>query len=98
MSWLSKVFSNIGVELTSTIGKVLDDLITSDEEVALTEVQKLKIKTAYEVEIKTLLAKLEQHQAEQERILEAELTERLKLDMKSGSLLSKNIRPLALVF
>ncbi|MEJ2416428.1 MAG: hypothetical protein P8Y45_05770, partial [Exilibacterium sp.] len=59
--------SNIGVELTSTIGKVLDDLITSDEEVALTEVQKLKIKTTYDVEIKTLLAKLEQHQSEQER-------------------------------
>ncbi len=50
MSWLSKLFSNIGVELTSTIGKVLDDLITSDEEIALTEVQKLKIKTAYEVD------------------------------------------------
>ena len=98
MSWFSKLFSSIGVDLTATVGKVIDDLVTSDEEIALTEIQKLKIRTAYEVEMKALFVRLDQQQAQHEENLEAELTERLKLDMKSDSWLSKNIRPMALVF
>ncbi|TQV74218.1 hypothetical protein FKG94_16560 [Exilibacterium tricleocarpae] len=98
MGWFSRLFSNIGVDLTATVGKVIDDLVTSDEEIALTEVQKLKIQTAYEIEMKALLVRLDKQQAEHERNLEAELTERLQLDMKSDSWLSKNIRPMALIF
>ena len=98
MTWFSKLFSAAGAELASTVGNVIDELVTTDEEVALTEIQKLKIKTAYEVEMKKLLVDLDRQQAQHEENLEGELTERLKLDMKSDSWLSKNIRPMALIF
>jgi len=98
MSWFSKIFSSIGVDLTATVGKVIDDLVTSDEELALTEIQKMKIRTAYEVEMKRMMVELDIKMAEHEENLEAQLTERLRLDMKSDSWLSKNVRPLALIF
>ena len=98
MGWFSKLFSSVGLDLTATVGKVIDDLVTSDEELALTEIQKLKVKTAFEVQMKSLLVQLDKQQAEHEQNLENELTERLRLDMKSDSWLSKNIRPMVLIF
>ena len=98
MAWYSKIFSAVGVDLASTVGKVIDELVTSDEEMALTKNQKLKIKTAYEVRMRELMVKLDKQQAEHEENLESELTGRLKLDMKSDSWLSKNVRPMALIF
>ncbi|MEE8553777.1 MAG: 3TM-type holin [Desulfobacterales bacterium] len=98
MAWYSKIFSAVGVDLASTVGKVIDELVTSDEEMALTKNQKLKIQTAYEVRMRELLVKLDNQQAEHEENLESELTGRLKLDMKSDSWLSKNVRPMALIF
>ena len=47
MAWFSKIFSAVGVDLVGTVGKVLDDLTTSDEEVRLSDNQKMKIKTAW---------------------------------------------------
>lgn len=98
MAWLSKIFSAVGVNLAATVGNVMDELITSDEEIALTENQKLKIQKAYEVKMRELLVDLDRQQAQHEENLESELTQRLKLDMKSDSRLSKNIRPIALIF
>jgi hypothetical protein len=98
MAWYSKIFSAVGVDLASTVGKVIDELVTSDEEMALTKNQKLKIQTAYEVRMRELLVKLDNQQAKHEENLESELTGRLKLDMKSDSWLSKNVRPMALIF
>jgi hypothetical protein len=98
MAWYSKLFSAIGVDLAQTVGSVIDELVTSDEEMQLTQNQKLKIKTAYEVQMREMLVKLDRQQAEHEENLEKELTERLKLDMKSDSWLSKNVRPMALIF
>lgn len=98
MAWLSKLFSAEGVNLTATVGKVIDDLVTNDEELSLTEVQKLKIKTAYELEVKSLFIRLDQQQAKHEENLGAEISTRLSMDMKSDSWLSKNIRPLVLIF
>ncbi len=98
MAWLSTIFSSIGVSVISTIGNVIDELVTSDEEVALTDIQKAKIKAAYNVKVQELLAEIDQKAAEHEENLENELTERLKLDMKSDSWLSKNIRPMTLIF
>ena len=51
MAWFSKIFSAVGVDLVGTVGKVLDDLTTSDEEVRLSDNQKMKIKTALGVSI-----------------------------------------------
>ncbi|MEE8056454.1 MAG: 3TM-type holin [Pseudomonadales bacterium] len=98
MGWLSKIFSSTGVNVITSVGKVIDDLVTSDEEIALTDIQKSKIKAAYNVKMQELMTTLDQQAAEHEEKMENELTERLKLDMKSDSWLSKNIRPMALIF
>lgn len=98
MAWYSKIFSAVGVDLASTVGKVVDELSFSGEEKALTKNQKLQIKTAYEVKMRELLVDLDKQQAEHEENLESELTERLKLDMTSDSWLPKNVRPMALIF
>ena len=34
MGWLSKIFSSVGVNVISSVGKVIDDLVTSDEELS----------------------------------------------------------------
>jgi len=98
MGWFSTLFSTVGAEAISSVGKVIDDLVTSDEELALTEIQQEKIKSAYNIKIQELMIKLDRQAAEHEETMESELTERLKLDMKSDSWLSKNIRPMALIF
>ncbi len=98
MGWLSRIFSATGVDVVTSVGKVIDDLVTSDEEIALSEIQKSKIKAAYNVKMKELMMNIDRQAAEHEENLENELTERLKLDMKSDSWLSKNIRPMALIF
>lgn len=98
MGWLSSIFSSAGANVISSVGKVLDDVVTSDEEIAITENQKAKITAAYKVKMQELLVELERKAAEHEENLEAQLTSRLKLDMKSDSWLSKNIRPMTLMF
>ncbi|MCJ8312151.1 MAG: hypothetical protein HRU38_07635 [Saccharospirillaceae bacterium] len=45
-----------------------------------------------------LMLQVDKQAADQEANLEAELTTRLTLDMKSDSWLSKNIRPMTLIF
>lgn len=98
MGWLSKIFSSTSVDLVSSVGKALDDLVTSDEEMALTEIQKQKIKTAYRIKMQEIMMKMDQQAAMHEETMEKELTERLRLDMKSDSWMSKNIRPMTLIF
>lgn len=98
MGWLSKIFSGTTVDLVSTVGKALDDLVTSDEELKLTEIQQQKIKTAYRIRMQELLMQMDREAALHEENMEQELTERLRLDMKSDSWLSKNIRPMTLIF
>lgn len=98
MGWLSKIFSSTSIDLVGTVGKALDDLVTSDEEMALTEIQQQKIKTAYRLRVQEIMMQMDRQAAMHEETMEAELTERLQLDMKSDSWLSKNIRPMTLVF
>lgn len=98
MGWLSTIFSSVGVNVISSVGKVLDDLSTSDEELALTDIQKKKITAAYNVKIQELMLQIDAQAAQKEKDMEAALTERLTLDMKSDSWLSKNIRPMTLMF
>lgn len=98
MGWLSKIFSSVGVNVITSVGKVIDDLVTTDEELALTDIQKKKITAAYNIKIQELMLELDQQAAAHEEKMEAELTERLKIDMKSDSWLSKNIRPMTLIF
>lgn len=98
MGWLSKIFSGTTVDVVSTVGKALDDLVTSDEEMALTHIQQQKIKTAYRLRLQEVLMQMDREAAMHEENMEQELTERLRLDMKSDSWLSKNIRPMTLIF
>jgi hypothetical protein len=54
MGWLSKIFSSVGVNVISSVGKVVDDLITSDEELELTDIQKKKSLLRITLEFKSL--------------------------------------------
>ena len=98
MNFVSNVFSTMGVNAISTMGRVIDDLVSSDEELALTDIEKDKIKTAYQIKMQELVVQLDKQAADQEQLLEKSLTERLQLDMTSDSWLSKNIRPITLIF
>lgn len=87
MGWFSKLVSGGVGELVESVGGVVDNLVTSDEERA-----KLK---------NELQGMLHQHQAkmaEKAAQFEQEVTKRHASDMRSDSWLSKNIRPLGLAF
>jgi hypothetical protein len=77
---MKKIFQAITGGLLKDIGKVIDNLHTSDEE---------------RLEAKRKLQELLE-QADKEA--QDQVTERWKYDMQSDSFLSKNIRPLVLVF
>jgi hypothetical protein len=77
---MKKIFQAITGGLLKDIGKVIDNLHTSEEE---------------RLEAKQKLQELLE-QADKEA--QDQVTERWKYDMQSDSFLSKNIRPLVLVF
>lgn len=77
---MKKLLQLISGGLIKDIGKVIDNLTTTDEE-------RLEAKRS----IQELLEKADKDAQEQ-------VTERWKFDMQSDSFLSKNIRPLIMVF
>ena len=77
---MKKIFQAITGGLLKDIGKVIDNLHTSDEE---------------RLEAKQRLQELLE-QADKEA--QDQVTDRWKYDMQSDSFLSKNIRPLVLIF
>ena len=80
MSILTKIFSAGAGELVKSVGGVIDNLHTSEDE-KLEAAQKIKeLVASYEIE------------------MEKQVTSRWDADMKSDSWLSKNVRPLVLVF
>ena len=80
MSILKKIFSSAGSELINSVGGVIDNLVTTDEE-------KLEAKRKLKEMIMNHEAKMEQN-----------ITDRWTADMNSDSWLSKNVRPLVLIF
>lgn len=74
--WVAKIFGS----LLGNADKIIDDVVTSDEE-------RLTLKN----ELEELLANSEQ-------IINQNVTERWKSDMTSDSWLSKNVRPMVLIF
>ena len=80
MGVLNKLFSGGASKLVESVGGVLDNVITTDEE-KLEAKRKLK---------EVILS----HEAEMER----NITDRWSADMNSDSWLSKNVRPLVLIF
>ncbi len=83
MSLIGKVISDIGGDLI----KAADGLFTSDDE-------RLKAKNIFQKIINKGEESLRNAKLQQEK----ERTERHKIDMQSDSWLSKNVRPLSLVF
>lgn len=77
---MKKILSLLTGGLIKDVGKVIDNLTTTDEE-RLVAKQKLQ----------ELLEKADQD-------AQTQVTERWKMDMQSDSFLSKNIRPLVLVY
>jgi len=75
-TWLAKIFGG----LLSKTDKIIDDVVTSNEE-------KLVLKN----ELENLLAKSEE-------AINNNVTKRWEADMVSDSWLSKNVRPLVLLF
>ena len=80
MSIINKLLSGGASKLVDSVGSVLDNVITTDEE-------KLEAKR----KLKELILS---HEAEMQR----NVTDRWKADMNSDSWLSKNVRPLVLIF
>ena len=80
MGILNKLISGGASKLVDSVGSILDDVITTDDE-------KLEAKR-----------KLKQLILNHEAQLQKNVTDRWKADMNSDSWLSKNVRPLVLVF
>jgi|TARA_R100000231_G_C5311425_1_gene160528 hypothetical protein len=80
MSVLGKIFSAGASDLVKSVGGVVDNLVTTDEE-------RLEAKRKIEDMIRGYEAEMQK-----------QVTERWKVDMQSDSWLSKNIRPLVLIF
>ena len=80
MGVLNKLFSGGASKLVESVGGVLDNVITTDEE-------KLEAKR----KLKELIVN---HEIE----IQKNVTDRWKADMNSDSWLSKNVRPLTLIF
>ena len=80
MGVLKKIFSAGASTLVDSVGGVIDDLVTTDDE-------RLAAK-----------AKLKQIVLDHEAKMEQNITDRWTADMNSDSWLSKNVRPLVLIF
>lgn len=87
MSFLKNLISGGASELIGALGSVADNLSTSDEE-------RLELKNQLTLIINAHAEKQMQHV----ETMEQELTKRHGADMTSDSWLSKNIRPLSLLF
>ena len=77
---LGKLFSAGAGELVKSVGGVIDNLHTSEDEKLEAERKIKELVAGYEVQ------------------MEKEISSRWDADMKSDSWLSKNVRPLVLVF
>jgi hypothetical protein len=80
MNLLKKIFSGAGSNLIESVGGVIDNLVTTDEE-------KLEAKR-----------KLKEMIMNHEVQMEKQITDRWTADMNSDSWLSKNVRPMVLIF
>jgi len=80
MGILGKIFSGAGSNLVESVGGVIDNLVTTDDE-----------KKEAKRKLKELILN---HEAQMEK----NITDRWTADMNSDSWLSKNVRPMVLIF
>lgn len=87
MSILSDIFTGSVNKVVDSVGNAIDNLITSDEE-------KLSLKN----ELAKIQIEAQNRKDELDLKYQEQLTQRQQNDMTSDSWLSKNIRPLTLIF
>ena len=87
MSILSDIFTGSVDKIVDSVGNAIDNLVTSDEE-------KLTLKN----ELARIQIEAKNKKDELDLRYEEQLTQRQQNDMQSDSWLSKNIRPLTLIF
>ena len=87
MSWISELFSSSVSSVVDSVGTAIDKLVTSDAErlQLRNELERIKIEARNQKDNIDLK-------------YEEEITKRHQSDMSSDSWLSKNIRPLTLIF
>ena len=87
MSFITDIFSNSVGAVVDSVGSAIDKLVTSDAEKLALKNELIKIQTD---------AKLKEQEIDIKYAVEA--TKRQSNDMQSDSWLSKNIRPMTLIF
>ncbi len=87
MNWFANLFSSGAAKVVDSLGTAIDKLVTSDEE-------RKKLKVVLEKEMNDF----KEAQLDAAAKHEKEISSRHKYDMKSDSWLSKNVRPLTMVF
>lgn len=87
MSILSDIFTGSVDKIVDSVGNAIDNLVTSDEE-----------KMALKNELAKIQIEAQNKKDELDLKYEEQLTQRQSNDMTSDSWLSKNIRPLTLIF
>ena len=87
MEWLTSMFSGGAAKVAEKVSEGLDSLFTSDEEKGILANKRADIARLVAQEAHTFELSLEQ-----------QVTDRHKADMQSDSWLSKNIRPMTLIF
>ena len=87
MSWFSTMLSGGVDKIVDSVGNAVDSIVTNDEErlILRNELARIQLESKYK-------------QDELELQFDKEISERHKNDMNSDSWLSKNIRPLTLIF
>lgn len=87
MSFITDIFSSSVGSVVDSVGSAIDKLVTSDAEKLALKNELIKIQTE---------AKLKEQEIDIQYAMEA--TKRQSNDMQSDSWLSKNIRPMTLIF
>lgn len=91
MGWIKSIFSKKTASVIDSTGNAIDKIFTNEEE-------RIQAKTAFEHGIKQLENEMVQEVNKHIQTLEKERTDRHANDMKSDSWLSKNVRPMTLIF
>ena len=86
---VGKILIGAASLVNPTLGEVLDGVLTPQE--ALSEISKSNISTEDKIKLQTLMIEAQQTE-------EQELTKRHHADAMSDSWMSKNVRPLVLVY
>jgi len=84
---IGSIFTSATAKIVDSVGNAIDKNLTTDHE-------RLQI----EKEVKEILADLELAVLKANEVEQQEITKRLQADMASDSWLSKNIRPMTLIF